>query len=279
MLRALPLKDWPDEDRRIWQDALRPARRLSAGGRAAHLRPSSKAILERNYGYYLRVVSDSGALDRSAAAATHVTPEGVEAFVERAELSRNSVSVASGVEKVRLMAQTLAPERDFGWLKNVEAQLRRGARPRAKFSRMVGSEELVEAGLVLMQEAREAKPESAEQARTFRNGLIVALLAVCPIRVGSFASLTLGRSFLRIGDGWWIRLAANETKSGRPDERPAPAFLTSCVDEYLRTYRPRFLCADRVGRRGEMARPCGEPVRKWRPDHCGWRSGATPCRS
>ena len=254
MLRALPLKDWPEEDRRIWRDALRPAQRLSAGGRAAHLRPSSKAILERNYGYFLRVVSDRGALNRSAAAATHVTPEGVEAFVERAELSRNSVSVASGVEKVRLMAQTLAPERDFGWLKNIEAQLRRSARPREKFSRMVGSEELVEAGLVLMQEARDAKSGSAGQARTFRNGLIIALLAVCPIRVGSFASLTLGRSFLRIGDGWWIRLAANETKSGRPDERPVPGFLTSSVDEYLRTYRPRFLCAGRVGQaRGDDA--------------------------
>ena len=146
------------------------------------------------------------------------------------------------------MAQTLAPERDFGWLKNVEAQLRRRARPREKFSRMVGSEEVVEAGLVLMQEAGEAKSGSAGQARMFRNGLIIALLAVCPIRVGSFASLTLGRSFLRIGDGWWIRLAANETKSGRPDERPVPGFLTSCVDEYLRAYRPRFLCAGRVGR-------------------------------
>ena len=226
---------------------MRPAERLSAGGHASHLRPSSKDILERTYGYFLRVVSDTGALNRSAVAATHVTPEGVEAYVERAELSRNSVSVASGVEKVRLMAQTLAPERDFGWFKNIEAQLRARARPREKFSRLVGSEELVEAGLVLMQEAREGKSRSAAQARTFRNGLIIALLAVCPIRVGSFASLTLGRSFLRIGDGWWIRLAANETKSGRPDERPAPGFLTSCVDEYLSTYRPRFLCAGRVG--------------------------------
>jgi integrase len=248
MLRALPLRDWPEEDRRIWRDALRPAHRLTAGGRASHLRQSSKAILERNYGYFLRVVSDSGALNRRAAAATHVTPEGVDAFVERAELSRNSISVASGVEKVRLMAQTLAPGRDFGWLRNVEVQLRARARPREKFSRMVGSEELVEAGLVLMEEAREAKPGSAGQARMFRNGLIIALLAVCPIRVGSFASLTLGRSFLRIEDGWWIRLAANETKSGRPDERPVPGFLTLSVNEYLRTYRPRFLCAGRGGR-------------------------------
>ncbi len=260
MLRALPLEDWPEADRRIWRDALRPAQRLRAGGCAAHLRPSSKAILERNYGYFLRVVSEGGALNRGAAAATHVTPEGVETFVERAELSRNSVSVASGVGKVRSMAQTLAPERDFGWLRNVEAQLRRSARPREKFSRIVGTEELVEAGLVLMQEAREAKSGSAGQARMFRNGLIIAVLAVCPIRVGSFASLTLGRSFLRIGDGWWIRLAANETKSGRPDERPVPGFLTSSIDEYVRAYRPRFLSAGRVGkarRDGGVSRGAG----------------------
>ena len=95
----------------------------------------------------------------------------------------------------------------------------------------VGSEELVEAGLVLMQEARGAKSGSAAQGRIFRNGLSIALLAVCSIRAGSFASLTLCHSFLRIDDGWWIRLAANETKSGRPDERPAPGFLTWCVDE------------------------------------------------
>jgi hypothetical protein len=87
MLRALPLVEWPEADGSSWRDALRPAQRLTVGGRAAHLRPSSRAILERNYGYFLRVVSDSGALNRGAAATAHVTPEGVEAFVERAELS------------------------------------------------------------------------------------------------------------------------------------------------------------------------------------------------
>jgi integrase len=247
MLRALPLEQWPAADRRMWLAALRPAQRLSRGGIAAHLRASTKSLLERTYGYFLRVVSDSGALSMDAAAGTHVTREAVEDFIERAERSRSSVSVASDVGKVRLMAQKLAPERDFRWLNNIEAQLRAKARPKAKFSRMVASEKLVEAGLVLMQEGRGAKLGSVKQARMFRNGLIIALLAVCPIRVGSFASLTLGRSFLRIGDSWWIRLAADETKNRRPDERPVPSFLTPCVDEYLRAYRPRYLSADRVG--------------------------------
>jgi integrase len=253
MLRALPLEQWPAADRRAWRVALRRAQRLSGGGAAAHLRTSTKVLLERSYGYFLRVLSDRGALNIDAATAAHVTPEGIENFVEQAELSWNSVTVASGVEKVRTMAQKLAPERDFRWLNNIEAQLRAKARPREKFSRMVATEKLVEAGLVLLQKARDAKPRSAEQATTFGNGLTIALLAVCPIRVGSFASLTLGRSFLRVGDGWWIRLSADETKSGRPDERPVPSFLTSCVDEYLRSYRPRFLsagCADRAGGNG-----------------------------
>ena len=154
------------------------------------------------------------------------------------------------------MAQTLAPERDFGWLKNVEAQLRARARPRAKIFAHGRKRGAGRGGSRPdARGPRAAKPGSAEQARTFRNGLIIALLAVCPIRVGSFASLTLGRSFLRIGDGWWIRLAANETKSGRPDERPVPGFLTSCVDEYLRAYRPRFCAPVGSGRRGRMARP------------------------
>jgi hypothetical protein len=41
---------------------------------------------------------------------------------------------------------------------------------------MVGTEELVEAGLILMEEARHAKSGSARQGRTFRNGLMIALL-------------------------------------------------------------------------------------------------------
>ncbi len=243
MLRPLPLEDWPNEDQRVWQDALRPAQRLTAGGRAAHLRPSSRAIRERDYGSFLRVVSDRGALGKKAAAAAHVTPEAIEIFIERAGLSRGSVIVARGAGNVGWIAHTLAPERDFGWLRNVAAHLTRNARPREKLSRMVGAEELVEAGLILMQEARDAKSGSARRATKFRNGLMIALLAVCPIRVGPFASLTVGRSFLRIGEGWWIRLAADETKSRRTDERPVPRFLTSCVDEYLRAYRPRFFCA------------------------------------
>jgi integrase len=73
----------------------------------------------------------------------------------------------------------------------------------------------------------------------FRNGLMVALLALCPIRLKNFAALEIGRSFLKLDGAWWIVLEA--TKSKRPDQRPVPPFLTGCVETYLDTYRPVLL--------------------------------------
>ena len=43
-------------------------------------------------------------------------------------------------------------------------------------------------------------------------------------------------TFVRIEGAWWIVLA--DTKSGRPDHRPVPTFLTGFVDRYLDVYRP-----------------------------------------
>jgi hypothetical protein len=53
---------------------------------------------------------------------------GVNTFRGRGKLSRNSVSAAICVEKVRFVAQALALDRDFSWLESDEAQLRRRKR-------------------------------------------------------------------------------------------------------------------------------------------------------
>src|SRR5262249_49045214 len=76
------------------------------------------------------------------------------------------------------------------------------------------------------------------RARQFRDGLMVALLAVCPIRLKNLAGLEIGRTFKQIRSSWWIVLPASETKERRADERPAPDFLTQWVDRYLKDHRP-----------------------------------------
>ena len=69
---------------------------------------------------------------------------------------------------------------------------------------------------------------------------MIAMLAICPIRLKNFASLQIGKQLRKIDDHWWIMLASDETKTGRADERPLPAILTPIIDQWIGTYRLAF---------------------------------------
>jgi integrase len=136
-------------------------------------------------------------------------------------------------------AEIIAPSLDFAWLAEIEKDLALVMRPRSKFDRVVLIEVLVEAALTLIHEA-ETSPNltSLARARQVRNGLMVALLGLCPIRLKNFAALEIGRSFVEIKGRWWIVLAASETKEKRPDERPIDELLRPVIDRYLSQHRP-----------------------------------------
>jgi integrase len=74
-----------------------------------------------------------------------------------------------------------------------------------------------------------------------RNGLMIALLAFCPIRLKNFSALEIGHTFKKIQGRWWIALPSITTKSHRPEERCVPALLNRYIDEYLNQSRPVLL--------------------------------------
>jgi integrase len=76
------------------------------------------------------------------------------------------------------------------------------------------------------------------QARQVRDGLMIAMLALYPIRLKNFFSLEIARNFLEIKGSWWIVLSASETKEGRADERRVDNLLKPALDRYLGKYRP-----------------------------------------
>ena len=49
-VRSLPLKDWPEADRRGWEAACQPGQRLTRGGAASHLAAVTQADLANRYG-------------------------------------------------------------------------------------------------------------------------------------------------------------------------------------------------------------------------------------
>jgi integrase len=113
--------------------------------------------------------------------------------------------------------------------------------PRSKFDRLVLTERLVEAGLTLLLEAVEFPKNDLTGAVGVRNGLILALLALCPIRRKNFAALEIGTTFKRVDGRWWIDLPGVTTKNRRPDKRPVPEWLNRYIEIYLTYARPVLL--------------------------------------
>src|SRR5713226_10298666 len=79
--RSLPVNEWPDADRRAWEDACRPGARLKPGGGASYLAQVSRDDFARRYGAFLGFLQRNGRLDRHVAAAAQVTLLNVEAYI------------------------------------------------------------------------------------------------------------------------------------------------------------------------------------------------------
>lgn len=242
-VRACPVEDWPIADRKAWERACVPSQRLKpGGGAAARMKPSTQHSLRRAYGYLLDFGWRRGSLDMNAEPAAHVTPEIIDAFVHALHERVGSVTRVIYVEKIRRIAKILSPGRDFAWLGEIESALRYEARPRPKHHRLVPSYRLLRLGLELINRGETSGHlTELRRARLVRDGLMIALLSLCPIRLGNFASLRIGQQIRRMNGVWWIVLDAVETKSGRPDERPVPEILTLHIDRWLERWRHLFL--------------------------------------
>jgi integrase len=239
--RSLPVSEWPDADRRAWEAACRPGSRLKPGGVASYLAEVSRDDFARRYGAFLGFLQRNDRLEQHARAAAQVTAANVDAYIADLKARVRSVTVWNCIYKLRRAAQLLAPKVDFSWLAEIEKDLALVMEPRSKFDRLVLATRLVQAGMTLVAEAERFASNDLARARGIRNGLMIALLGVCPIRPKNFAALEIGDTFKEIHERWWIALPGDITKTGRRDERCVPAWLNRCIDIYLDQSRPVLL--------------------------------------
>jgi site-specific recombinase XerD len=240
--RSLLVREWPVAHQRAWEEACRPRSRLKPGGSASYLAPVSLDSFARRYGAFLAFLKRKGLLDQYAAAATQVTPTNVAAYIDELRARVSSVTTYNCIYHLRRAAELLAPTIDFSWLAEIEKDLALVREPRSKFDRLVLTERLVEAGLTLVVEAQQLAEKDFARARGIRNGLMIALLAVCPNRLKNFSTLEIGHTFKHVHGSWWIAVPSTLTKSRRrPDERRVPEWLNHAIDLYLNQSRPVLL--------------------------------------
>ncbi|QIG47577.1 site-specific integrase [Nordella sp. HKS 07] len=238
-IRSLKIAEWPNADREAWERACRPARKLGKGGTAAHLKPVSQKDLERRYGFFLDYIARASFLDMDAEAGAYVIPTNVDGYLAELKARLSSVTVYGSIRKLRRFVQLVAPDMDLGWLQEIEQDLDWAKQPTSKFDRIVDSDRIVQAGMTLMAEAETAHHLTPlRRAHNYRNGLMIAFLAILPIRLKNFSALRIGKNLVNYRKHWQLIIPATDNKSGRADERPVPRFLAPYLDKYVEIYRP-----------------------------------------
>src|SRR5262249_4263028 len=98
------------------------------------------------------------------------------------------------------------------------------------------SDELLDLGLSLIEQAGEL--EGANAAIVHRDGLIIALLALVPLRRRNLAGLRLDHNLIEVGGSWLITLDASETKTHAALDVMWPDELVAPLVRYLEVHRP-----------------------------------------
>jgi hypothetical protein len=207
--RSLPVHEWPAADQRAHEEACRLGSRFKPGGSACYLAEVSREDFWRRYGAFLGFLQRAGRLNMSAAAAEQVTPANVDGYLADLKGRVRSVTVWNCIYKLRRAAELLAPAADFSWLAEIEKDVALVMVPRSKFDRLVLSQHLLDAGLTLIAEGIASSKSDFARAVLVRNGFMVALLALYPIRLKNFVALDIGTTFKQVEGSWWIILPSS----------------------------------------------------------------------
>ena len=253
--RCRPLEEWPEVDRRLWQAALVPGDLLEEGGSRAKYTENTNCGIVEGYGRWLQRLNCRGLLDQTDTPADRITPDRVRAYLADLERHNATQTVLNRLMRLSTAAAVMDQQRDWSWLNRMAAPIRAQHRPaRPKPPRLVAPRELFDLGVDLMV-AAERRNAACDRGTTYRDGLMISLLAARPLRVANLVGLSLDRTLVRRGNEWWIEIPAAETKTREPIELRWPEPLIDFLHIYLVSHRQVL-----AQRHGRWTRPIGEAL-------------------
>lgn len=243
MSLILPRHEWPPTDRALWDRIFREGDLLDDQGPLARLRLTSRETLANGYGRWLAWLRDTQPAALKDPPATRVTLDRLEAWL--ADLAHTApMSQLSFVERVLRVMQAGFPDQNWSRHKKLQLHLKRRAgrgEQTRKIGRVLSSSVLLEAGQELALVRADDADNRIWRATRIRNGAIIALLSLLPIRRRALTALRIGTSVLITGDRITISLSAELTKTGVPWESGVPEPVLPSLLRYLKEARPFLL--------------------------------------
>lgn len=243
---CMKLPFWPYVDQQRWELSLEPADYFddSKGARANHSDKSNEKAV-KGYGRFLTYLHHHGREALKLSPEDRITPERVKDYIGHLQDIGNSTQTLLGrLQELQEVAKVMDSDKDWSFINDRASRVRARHKPVRNKKDIRLSDELLALGLKLMVQA--TTHEGLEAAIRFRDGLIIAFLALVPVRRRNLADLILGENLIVIYGGWLVTYDETETKTHEPHEALLPGILNEPLQAYLSIHRPYLL--DREGR-------------------------------
>ena len=248
--QCLPVDRWPEADRILWIKACTRGSILDdeVGARADHAEISNTKAA-KGYGRWITYLAFHDPEALTLPPAERITRDRVIAYVEDLRgIGNASQTILARLQELAEVAKVMGPSVDWQFINKISSKVRATHRPARSKHHLKLTHVLVNLGFELMASATD--PTSYRHAIAYRDGLIIAFLALDPIRRRNLADLVLGRTLLRQTSGWLIAFTEDDTKTHTVHEVPLPETLLAPVEAYLEVWRPIL-----EARTGRWAKP------------------------
>jgi integrase/recombinase XerD len=240
----LPFDSWPADDQARWQAAFAEGDRFEGSGPGSHLAEATRRNLWISYARFLAFISTNRQDLVDVPPETRINRLIVADYVAWRRRSCGYGMVAVDLDGLRGALRLICPGVDWSWLLTLSKRIKAGAPRKPPKYHLVTSEHLYALGIELMDRAvagaEAAKRISKPHAFEYRDGLIIALLALIPLRSRTLVALRIGKQLVKTGDLWAFDIPAADTKTRRPLDYPISKELCLRIDLYLERFRCRI---------------------------------------
>jgi integrase len=237
----LPFDNWPAEDQARWHAAFKAGDRFDENGPGAHLAESTRRVQRESYARFLGFISANRADLLDLPPEARIDRNIVADYVAWRRRSCGDVAIAIDLNHLRGALRLVCHGLDWSWLLTITKRIAAAAPRTSRKYHLVTSERVYALGLALMDDAAAdadaAKCISKAHVFQYRDGLIIALLALIPLRSRTLVALRVGKHLVRAGDVWALDVPAADTKSQRPLDYPITEELSARIDLYLEQFR------------------------------------------
>lgn len=240
-LKHLPVELWPEADIEAFEKIYESGDIFDeTAGPGAHLAEGTRRMIRTAYRRWLGFLTEHDPSALESAPADRLTPDRLRAFVDHLSVEVRKSSVAHAVHNLYYAARMIAPDRDWSWLASLEVRLAARAKPEDRFGRLVPAWKTLQLGIELMDMAPTLPSTGHKEPEIqYRDGLLIALLSLWPIRRRSLAALTVSQHVEIVNSGINVLLHPEDTKAKRAESFPVPSLLLPYLQHYLAQVRPR----------------------------------------